>query len=643
MSECPKCAKEMIMCTCPKGLGSGEPDASDLDFEEKLDEVSGEILAKYADIIDSDPSVLQAFIDMLQEELGLADDHELIDLLSEGITSIHEAREFKEQFKALEPNLAMLEAVSNKLGLAVFPNPSIDMPSARAALLDISSSAHVPAVTYACVEPSKEERDAFVSGSVSVGKKTQESPDAHVDDKTKFPASSLSKVVFTYLVLELVKDGQLDLDEPLHNILQNERFLVDGEYPDKAKALTARHVLSHTTGLPNMGSGSSSTLRFNPDHTLGEGYSYSGEAIFYLQQVVEAKTGKDLETLADEYVFTPLGMENTTFVPPLDGSASDLVAVHTELGRPESIYVGEPPANAAGSLLTTGEDFSKFMRAWLENMDDPVIKQAFEPTSADDFMTCGLGWHIYRKGDQVIAYQYGENPNTRALAAINLTERTAAAFFTNSENGMSIADSIFRSPDLVAIGDLKELYERLHYTQCTEAGWQETLSGRVAEVEGHPVEARIQFEKALDCAPDDPAKRARLEWFDAANNPPPAASFSASLGTFSGTYKNQWNDEVELSVKDDCLVFKQFDQEIRLVRVSENEFLPAKDQSIKLKIDGGAMSLQYVQGFEKTLSKQPEPNPMARYREALATLRAEADDSPTPTEGARREGPSSGL
>ena len=57
---------------------------------------------------------------------------------------------------------------------------------------------------------------------------------APVDGKTRFPASSLSKIAFTYLVLQLVKDKQIDLDEPLYKILEYDRFKVDGEYPEKA-------------------------------------------------------------------------------------------------------------------------------------------------------------------------------------------------------------------------------------------------------------------------------------------------------------------------------------------------------------------------------------------------------------------------
>ncbi|KTD59585.1 putative secreted esterase [Legionella santicrucis] len=496
-------------------------------------------------------------------------------------------------------------------------------PPSMTALQEIIKFGHVPAVSYACVAYQKKEKHQFVRTSIAVGKKNAQSTDSEiiVDDKTRFPASSLSKIVFTYLVLQLVKDKQIDLDEPLHNILQYERFLVDGKYPKKAKELTARHVLSHTTGLPNFGANLSSTLIFDPKLELSEGYSYSGEAFLYLQTVIEAKIGKDLETLAQEYVFGPLGMGRSTFMPPSEDD-DNIVAVHTELGKPTSIYIGEPHVNAAGSLLTTADDFSKFMVAWLENMNDPIIEQAFEPASTDDLITCGLGWHIYRHENEVIAYQYGENPNTRAFIAINITTKKGAVFFTNSENGMSIANQVFSSPDLSPIGNMQELYKHLHYTQSDEPGWQETMLGKIAEVGNKFEEARYYFEKALGLSPEDETKLRRLEWFKAVHHPFPEKKFTLSLKAFMGNYKNSYNDDIEMSIRNDSLILKQFDQKIKLVRVAETEFLPEQDQSFKIRFDGDLMSISFIHGGrDKFLSKQPSPKSLLHYKDEVRQLR----------------------
>ncbi len=65
-----------------------------------------------------------------------------------------------------------------------------------------------------------------------------------VDAATIFEAASLSKPVFASAVLRLTAAKALDLDRPLDEILP---LAAD----PRAKLITARHVLSHSSGLQN--------------------------------------------------------------------------------------------------------------------------------------------------------------------------------------------------------------------------------------------------------------------------------------------------------------------------------------------------------------------------------------------------------
>src|SRR6266566_4832558 len=101
-------------------------------------------------------------------------------------------------------------------------------------------------------------------------------------------AASFTKVAFTYLVMQLVEQKLLDLDQPIHKYLP--RPLSDyAEYKDlandsRAKRITARMLLSHTSGFPNW-------RAFEDDRKLkihfdpGSKYAYSGEGIVLLQRV----------------------------------------------------------------------------------------------------------------------------------------------------------------------------------------------------------------------------------------------------------------------------------------------------------------------------------------------------------------------
>ena len=520
------------------------------------------------------------------------------------------------------------------------------MPDLELELKKIIKSGHVPAVGYAFVEA---KGDKVETTSAAIGNKSTEPTDpTHptVDPDTRFPASSLSKIVFTYLVLQLVKNERITLDEPLHDILPNKRFLVGSDYPDKAKELTARHVLSHTTGLPNWGQDLSSTLLFDPASELGTGYSYSGESFLYLQQVIEATMGESLETLAQEHVFKPLGMKRSTFLPQSEDD-TNIVEVHNQLEKPVPLYEVKPPINSAASLLTTADDFSKFMSAWLKDMDDPddlITRQAFEPTSADDFMACGLGWHIYRNKEEVIAYQYGANPNTGSFIAINVKDRKGAVFFTNSENGMSIANQIMSSSDLAPIGNMQALFEYKRYSQSNEPrrwsqtdepGWQETINGLIAEDQGRFDDAREHFENAFRLSGEDKFNKRCLDWFNEVHpTSPEKKAFTTPLETFVGEYNNQYQ-KAEISISDSGLIFSELGHETKLVRVSETEFFPEKDQYFKISFVGGQMRYDSIDGWNKLLTKESQEleqslPPTSLTSIECASLVAESEDPALP-------------
>ena len=107
--------------------------------------------------------------------------------------------------------------------------------------------------------------------------------------------ASLTKAAFGVLVMQLVANKSIDLDRPVQEYLP--KPIPDyPEYRDlsgdlRYQKLTARMLLSHTSGFPN--------LRWlNPDHKLninfepGSRYAYSGEGIQLLQLAVETVTGR---------------------------------------------------------------------------------------------------------------------------------------------------------------------------------------------------------------------------------------------------------------------------------------------------------------------------------------------------------------
>jgi CubicO group peptidase (beta-lactamase class C family) len=95
-----------------------------------------------------------------------------------------------------------------------------------------------------------------------------------VTEATVFDVASLSKPVAACIALQLVDSGTLDLDEPLSRMVQK------GVPPPLASSpITARHVLTHTSGLPNLRGDEPLRTCFPP----GSWFSYSSVGFAYLQ------------------------------------------------------------------------------------------------------------------------------------------------------------------------------------------------------------------------------------------------------------------------------------------------------------------------------------------------------------------------
>lgn len=275
-----------------------------------------------------------------------------------------------------------------------------------------------------------------------------------------FQAASLSKVVFAYIVNKMADAGEIDLDKPLYGYTDIKRFTDTV----KAKQITARLVLEHRTGLPNWSESPSSdewpesaiNFKFAPDSCFG----YSGEGFAFLQRAVESIKGKDIEQVAKEMVFEPLGMGNSSYVwlPKYDS-----LAVEGYNWNLENRGVGNMPrANVAYSMRTTATDYMKFLQELISNKKAGTIAQMFkpyptcavryagEPRSCDSTIFWGLGIGTNKISssntdgatkDSYVYWHWGDNGNFKALFII-LPDNSAFVYFTNSAHGHAIVNDV---------------------------------------------------------------------------------------------------------------------------------------------------------------------------------------------------------
>jgi CubicO group peptidase (beta-lactamase class C family) len=308
-----------------------------------------------------------------------------------------------------------------------------------------------------------------------------EEPAQPASPETVFEAASLGKPIFAYAVLRLVDAKALDLDRPLYDYLP-----IPEASSARMKQVTVRQVLSHTTGLPNWRQLSGP---LEPAEEPGKKFSYSGEAYFYLQRVVETVTGKPFSRVMREQVFDPLSMKQSSYVwlpefesrmaAGYDGQENRLdvqaaigrrtLAIAQQWGIPlvdwryqesaKAIPLVNPEwpvlplymvPNAATSLLTTVSDYTRFLSRVVARDGRPSLAlspeirraMAIPEVRLNSALSWGLGWGIQRDEHGEVLWHWGANNSFRNFVIADPPNGRAIVVFTNSENGPRLYERV---------------------------------------------------------------------------------------------------------------------------------------------------------------------------------------------------------
>jgi len=292
-------------------------------------------------------------------------------------------------------------------------------------------------------------------------------------------AASISKVAFAYMVMQLVDEKLLDLDKPIYQYLPKPL----PEYPlyrdlaedPRYKRITARMLLSHTSGFPNwrwLNEDGRLNINFEP----GSKFAYSGEGIDLLQLVVETITKQPLEALMRTHVFEPFGMTRSSMLWQ-SRFRSDAANGYDEWGRSLGPK-GPSKAEAAGSMRTTISDLARFMQAVLqgkhlskqarETMLSPQVeifsKHEFPSLASETTeenksirLSYGLAWGLYWTPYGQAFFKEGHDDGWRHYTVCFENRKTGILIMSNSSNGEGI---------------YKELLETLLKNTFTPIEWE---------------------------------------------------------------------------------------------------------------------------------------------------------------------------
>ncbi len=302
--------------------------------------------------------------------------------------------------------------------------------------------------------------------------------------ETIYDLASLTKVLVTVpLILQAAAEGRLRLDDPVATHLPEVR----------APAITLRHLLSHTSGLPawipfylevaGYDAVIARAARTPPTATPGTQVAYSDLGFILLGEVARHALGAPLDVLARRRIFDPLGMRDTSYrpdsrlrhrvAPTEDGTAIEQAMAGDAGGRHTWrryllwAEVHDSNAHAMGGVsghagvFGTADDLIAYARLWLASGRTPqgevlppeLVREATIGQPPE--RTRGLGWALTGPqgwwGDSLSPGAFGHTGFTGTSIAIDPERDLAIVLLTNAVHlGRDRTEILALRPQLAA-------------------------------------------------------------------------------------------------------------------------------------------------------------------------------------------------
>ncbi len=313
-----------------------------------------------------------------------------------------------------------------------------------------------PAVAIAIV---KDGQPVFLKTLGQRNTKEKQAANRH----TVFRLASVSKGFAPILTGIMVERGLLSWDDCVVQYLPDFR-LKDSLH---AQAITIRHVLSMTTGLPRHAYSNlldagvpfpkivEQLQDVAPSHAPGTFYNYQNVAYSLIGTILEKVSGKTYDQLLEEYLFVPLEMKDAsaTFEAIAGNENVAMPHVRTRGGyRQIKLSSRYYDAGPAAGVNASAVDMTRWLQFLLGNRPDVVrpatLDEVFTPrihSSLYDKVLVNwrrsvnrahyaMGWRVMQRPEGDIVYHGGYVNGYRAEVALFRTDGLGIAVLTNSTN-----------------------------------------------------------------------------------------------------------------------------------------------------------------------------------------------------------------
>lgn len=230
---------------------------------------------------------------------------------------------------------------------------------------------------------------------------------------TKFKLASVSKQFTAMAIMILQEKGKLNTEDKLTKYIP--------DYPNGDK-ITIHHLLTHTSGIPNVTAlPVFDSIKGNP-HTLeqvialtknkplefepGSKFNYSNSGYILLTYIIETASGKKYGDYLKETIFDPLGMKNSGLYPS-NGILKNAAIGYTESneGLVPAPYIDMTIPAGAGALYSTVEDLFLWDQAlYTEKLVKKETMEKIMTVYKDNY---AYGWMVTKYKDHKKFYHGG--------------------------------------------------------------------------------------------------------------------------------------------------------------------------------------------------------------------------------------------
>ena len=279
-----------------------------------------------------------------------------------------------------------------------------------------------------------------------------------VDERTIFPACSVSKFITAICVMKLHEQKLINIDMPVNRYLRQWKLLsADGQESNA----DIRSILCHTAGILDGEDGFYGLRRGDPEISLtdvlegrtsynnrpvlagehpGMSFEYTDAGYCVLQLLTQEVTHKAFDDLSRDLLFLSMGLGSTFFATPGNLACFEdrMATGYGENGMPIPGRFPQVPDLAASGLWSTPEELLIIAREFMEAyhgrsgfLQQKTVREMVKPV--EKFPWAGLGLFI-GDNDTLISQGWGENG--QCILKMNCRTGEIAAVMTNRNPGV---------------------------------------------------------------------------------------------------------------------------------------------------------------------------------------------------------------